>query len=413
MHKMDYHYKYLKYKTKYFKLVAERNASIHRKKNQLGGTNQNETESDPPFDNSHTSITEANNHFAIDFFENFDGASNIFSPISIIYVLSLIHLAAIGRTDTQLTNLLGHKFSVDDLHGVKKLFDSDSIKMMTEAIINKKYQINPEYIDMIRPLAKIIYTDFSNGDLIVSKVNKYIEQNTNGMIKNVISPGSIKENDTVIIINTIYFKSYWLNKFDPKLTTKMRFHRTREDVVDMMHQKNSFNYYENSSVQLIEMPYVGGNFMMGIVLPKKYLEEENLSYSINNVPIISEPQLTEMINNLGFTDVDLYIPKFTQRKKIEIVPILKKMGITNLFDKSNAELDLISPDAFVSDIIHEAVVIVDEEGTEASAATAMIMEKSAYIEQKPKLFKADHAFIYYIRDAVSGIILFLGDYQGN
>ena len=404
-------YKHLKYKTKYLNL-----------KKQHGGQNDT-TSSNSLTDSNHSNhsdkednkrIANTNNHFAIDLFENFDGASNLFSPISITYAISLVHLGALGKTDDQLTELFGHKFSTDDLQSIKTLFNNDIIKMISMILINNNYKINNEYLEMIKPLAMVIYKDFTNANMIAQKINKYISQNTNNMIKNVISDGDISSNDIFVIVNTVYFKSNWLTKFDPKLTSKMKFHKTNSDVVSMMHQKNSFNYYENSSVQVVELPYASGGFAMGIVLPKQYLQEENLAYSINNVPIISEPQLEEMINNLSYEDVDLYIPKFTQRKNLEIVPILRKMGVTYLFSKSDAELDIISDKAYVSRIIHEAVVIVDEEGTEASGATIIISkERSAPIRKSPKLFKADHAFIYYIRHVPSGIILFYGDYQGN
>ena len=401
---MNYRWKYLKYKHKY----------LNQKKLILIGAAENSDSAESSKDSTNTpTITQANNHFTIDLFENFDGASNLFSPLSIIYTLSLVHIAANGNTDRQLTKVIGYKHTIDDLKYLNGLFNNAVMSMCTTTVINRKYQINNEYLTLISPLSKIIYEDFENGALISNKINHSIETTTNGMIKNVIQPSIINPSSFLILINTIYFKASWLHKFNVRETTKMKFHKTPE-MVDVMHQINDFNYFENSSIQMIELPYDEKDYVMGIILPKKYLEEENLAYSINNVPIISEPQLNEFINNTQLQKIDLYLPKFTHRKRIELPAILKKMGLTNIFDRRLAELDIISKEIYVSNIIHEAVVIVDEIGTEAAATTVVVMEKKLMLTRpvKPILFKADHAFVFYIRYVPSNLILFFGDYQG-
>ena len=244
-----------------------------------------------------------------------------------------------------------------------------------------------------------------------------LKKKTNGMIKNLIDNQDINETMFFVLVNTVYFKASWENKFDVNNTTKMRFHKTPTNMVNMMHQINYFNYFENNILQALELPYDEKDYVMGIILPKRYLEEDEMNYSANNVPILSLANTNEIINNMQYTRIDLYLPKFTQKKNIELVPILKKMGITDLFN-NHAELDIIEKarGEFVSKIIHESVVIVDEIGTEASAATVVLGKETASApreEPKPKLFKADHAFIYYIRHIPSGLFLFYGDYQGK
>ncbi|XWV25564.1 hypothetical protein QJ856_gp0190 [Tupanvirus deep ocean] len=400
---MNYQHKYLKYKQKYLKLKYQL---------QYGGivTNQ-ETEDSVP----KKTITDANNEFSIILFENLDGASNIISPLSISFLLSLVHLAALGNTNRQLTNVLGYKYSSDELKRVHTLFNNDVMKMTNALIINKKIHVNKEYLELVDDMAEIHNDDFHNSKLIATKVNNYIENNTNGMIKNVVQQSDISTDTIFVLINTIYFKASWQHKFNVRNTTKMKFHKTEGNMVDMMHQKNYFNYYENKSVQVVEMPYDEKDYVMGVVLPRMYLEENGLDYSINNVPQFSKQEINEFINNLEFTEVELYIPKFTHRKKYDIVPILKKMGLIDVFGV-NAELDIMAKDAFISKIIHEAVVIVDEIGTEAAATTVAFGRAMAVrprIKEKPKIFKADHAFVYYIRHLPSNYFLFMGDYQGN
>jgi serine protease inhibitor len=392
---MNYYQKYSKYKTKYLNL-----------KSQIGGQISDQVPS--------KSIYDANNEFTIILFENLDQASNIFSPLSISFALSLIHLAALGNTNNQLTTLLGTKYSVDDLKRLYGQFNNKVIKINNALIINNKIKINKEYLQMINGLTYIIIENFDNAKLISHEVNSHIDNNTDGMIKNVISPDNITNNIMFVLINTIYFKASWQHKFNPQLTTKMEFHKTKSNMVDMMHQIGYFNYYENNSVQLVEMPYDERNYMMGIILPQKYLEENGLDYSINNIPQFSKQEIAELINNLEYTKVDLYIPKFTQRKKYDMVPVLKKMGLTDIF-RPDAELDIIAKNAYISKIIHEAVIIVDELGTEAAATTVMVSKENVALPDNlnPKLFKADHAFIYYIRHIPSNLFLFYGDYQGN
>lgn len=404
MEEGEFYHKYLKYKNKYDNLISARSKNY-----QIAGKKINTSENTIP----RMTKVDANNLFAVNMFENLDGASNIFSPFGILFALSLINLAALGNTSDQLTKLLNYNYSTDDLEIFYKIFNNDTIKITNLLLINKKYQVDKSYSNMIDNMAIIVSGDFDdNSTLIVNKTNSYIETRTNGMIKSLVDKEDIQSSTIFVLINTIYFKAAWEHKFDMNNTTKMKFHKT--NIVDMMHQIDYFTYYENNTIQAIEIPYEENNYVMGIILPKRYLEEDEMNYTVNDAPIISFPEIMEIINNMSYTRLDLYLPKFTQRKNLELIPVLKKMGVTDLFDH-RAVLG-ISGNIFVSKIIHEAVVIVDEIGTEASAATSInvkMMAMSPRDEPEPKLFKADHAFIYYIRHVLSGLFLFYGDYQGS
>ena len=428
---MDYQYKYLKYKNKYLQIKNNKNQVAGQSNDQSNGQSNDQSNGqsndqsngqsndqsngqskDQPL-NLHQNISDANNSFTIKLFENLEGASNIYSPLSVVVALSLVHLAALGNTDRQLTKLFNYKYSKDDLEEICKLFKNDDVKMVNMILINKDYKINPAYINMINDMAIIIQDNFENGPKIAAQINNYIGKKTNGLIKNLVDANDIKDNMIFVLINTIYFKAEWENKFKSHKTTKMKFHKT--NMVDMMYQKSDFNYYENSKIQAIEMPYKNSNIVMGVILPKRYLEEDNMDYSANNVPIISSSEINEIINNMSFTEVKLYLPKFTQRKNLELVPILRKMGVIDLFDSNYADLNIASKKSFVSKIIHEAVVIVDENGTEATAATTIFdidMMANPMMKKPEIIFKADHAFIYYIRYVPSNLFLFYGDYQG-
>lgn len=396
---MDYNYKYRKYYHKYWHL---------KNKYQKAGQNKSLNAI------TQRSMSDASIFFTLNLFDSLDGASNLISPLSISFALGMIQLATIGNTDKELTNLFNHKYNLDELQYIYRHFNNEIVKMNNVFIINQNKPINKEYLQMIEPMTMVVHKNFDDAPLIAEKINQYVEQNTDGMIKNIITPKNINPRMFFVLVNTIYFKGSWKNKFDVRNTTKMKFHKTDDDMVDMMHQVNYFNYYENEMVQLVELPYDEKNYAMGIVLPKKYLEEDEMGFSVNNVPQLTPFELNEMINNIQYTRVDLYLPKFTQRKNIDLVPILEKLGVTTLFHPKDAGLDLISKDIYLSYIIHESIIIVDELGTEAVATTVIGAKSTAVLEKEtPKLFKANHAFVFYIRDVSNNLFLFYGDYQGS
>ncbi|BCS82884.1 serine protease inhibitor [Cotonvirus japonicus] len=396
---MNYRKKYLKYKKKY--LVAKKN--LDNENIQFGSKINSD------FDNV---LTSSNNQFTIDIFNNFDGSTNIFSPISLLYSLSLIQLAADGKTDRQLTHVLEHKYTTDDLEYLSQILNGSIIKSTNMFIVNDKYHINPNYKSLIKDLIHIVNINFKKPSTIVNKINYFVETNTNGMIKEIVNENDIDVDTSLVLINTVYFKSQWKKKFNEKNTTKKKFHRTSDDLIDMMHQIGSFNYYENKAVQLVEMLYSNEEYTMGIILPRLY-NTDSVDYTINNVPIFTAPEINEYINNCQYVKVDLSIPKFIQRKKYDMVTILKKMGITHIFNE-NADLNILTEKQNISKIIHESVIIVDESGTEASSTTVVtgksIMSRPS--QEKPVVFIADHPFVYYIRYIPSNLFLFFGDYQG-
>lgn len=388
---MNYRHKYLKYKYKYLQL---------KNLTRIQNAGQN-PESEPMVDED---VVMANNQFTTTLFDGLDSASNIISPLSVSFALSLVHLGAMGETNNQLTHLLGYKYGLDDLKYLYKQFNSDIISMSNILIINKNIGINQEYVDMIKSLALVIRD--SDAALIAQKINRYVEDKTNSMIKDVVSG---KEVNAAIftLINTIYFRGSWEHQFDPANTVKMKFHKTRAELVDMMHQINYYNYYENKYIQMVEMSYREKNYAMGIILPPVYHEETPLEYTINNVPRFSHSEINEFINNTQYRKVDLYIPRFTDRKKFYLVPILIKLGLIDIFTRK-AELDIIAKDIYISDIVHEAMIVVDEIGSEAAAVKNVQADDDD--DEKPVLFKADHAFVYYIRHVPTNIFLFYGDF---
>lgn len=204
------------------------------------------------------------------------------------------------------------------------------------------------------------------------------------MIKNLLKQSDFSS-ALFVIVNTIYFKANWKFPFDKNETEKKPFYVNGKEInIDMMYQNTSLPYFENSELQMVELPYIR-DYAMGFVLFKKGIKN------------ITTSNLIDLNKNLNITKIKLYIPRFKQKNKYTLNNPLKKLGLNN---GSN-------PKYF--NIIHEAIVIVNEEGTEASAATAIVARE---LLEREIIFNANKPFIYYIRHLKTNIILFYGIFDG-
>jgi serpin B len=171
----------------------------------------------------------------------------------------------------------------------------------------------------------------------------------------------------------------------------------------MMHQTSRFNYMENDSVQVLELPYTGGDLSMVVILPRPDISLSKVEKGL------SSDKLQSWLDGLSKEDVDVYLPRFKMEKRFMLNDTLQKLGMKLAFDEFLADFSGMTPkpDLHISKVIHQSFVEVNEEGTEAAAATAVIMGGKA-VGIGPALFKADRPFIFLIRDIPSGSILFIG-----
>ena len=403
----SYNHKYLKYKYKYHTLKKYF-------QNRIAGV----------IDIPASKVNYPINMLCMKLFDNLEGASNIISPLAIIFILSLLQLASQDKTESELSELLEHKFSIEELDYLYQTFNGENITMSNIFLINKRKinKINNDYFDKINSVADVIVTKLDQPKKIIKKINSYIEKNTGGIINNIVSARQINESLVMVLINSTYFNSRWLYKFNKNNTVSMPFHKT--NYIEMMHQINTFNYYENEKLQFIEMQYEQKDYVMGIIIPI-FRDDNNLFQSTFNVPDLNIFDINVLVNKLEPTLIDLYVPKFVHKKNIDLVPILRKMGIKELFNKRLANLNTIAKDLYVSQIIHATAVAVDEEGIyenefnnlEPRGSEQLSLNKmnnqSPNKTNNTKVFKVDHAFLYYIRYTPANIIILYGDYQGN
>jgi serpin B/serpin B11/12 len=354
-----------------------------------------------PEQSTHTlqEFSKSNNSLACKLYDVMEDES-VLSPLSIGYITSLLHLGSVAGTENELTALMGRKNSLEELRAVFDLFNSDVVNLANAILVNKNMPIEKKYLEMMQLVALVSNEDFNNAQAVTDKGNNFIEKNTRGLIKNIIKTDFICPDVVMVLINVIYFKTLWEKQFKAKNTRDALFNGNQR--VRMMQVTHDFPYFENEWVQQVEMPYKGNQFCMGFILPKK--ETADLKDCLMNFHLLQK------------TATEVHIPKFTHRKNIDLVPLMNKLGVKHLFSSKDARLDAMTPvsSTHVSKMIHEAVVIVDEDGTEAAAVTVAVCRmESCCVKPQPKIFNANRRFTYYIRHMPTNMLLFVGDFNGN
>ncbi len=233
-------------------------------------------------------------------------------------------------------------------------------------------------------------------------INRWVEQKTADKIKDLRAQGSLSELTRLVLTNAIYFKGDWATKFKPDLTKPMPFHINSEKTIDvpMMRQNGEFLFAENDDVKVLELPYVGKDLSMVLLLPKTNMADLDAK--------LDAARLAEWTGQVSEREVDIYLPKFKFETKYELQDLLSGMGMVDAFALPPADFSGISgqKDLYITKVIHKAIIEVNEEGSEAAAATAVIMGVKAVLH-KP-VFKADQPFLLLIRHNETGSILFLG-----
>ena len=366
-------------------------------------------------------VVAANNDFAMDLYgqirSNSAGKNIFFSPFSVSSALAMVYAGAKGNTKTEMENVLSFD-NINDNNvnvGFRKLFEAfnDPTNNYTLSVANaffgrKGYPFLQTYLNIVTKYyyALLKNLDFAGNPAASRKfINDWVASNTNQKIKNLLSSTAITPATVAVLVNTIYFKGLWKIQFEVKKTISSTFHLTTTKSITtkiMNLAGKRFKYAEVSSLncKIIELPYDGDEVSMYILLPN----------SINGLAAL-ESQLTSAklntaISRMYRAKVDVSIPKFNMTLKVQLKDILHAMGMKDLFD--NADLSGMdgTHNLFVSKVIHKAYIDVNEEGTEAAAATAVVVEYTSV--ELPKTFKADHPFLFFIREKVTGSILFSG-----
>jgi len=373
-------------------------------------------------------LVDANTRFALDMYAQLRGQpSNLFfSPYSISTALAITYAGAKSTTAQQMAKTL-HFNNVKNLHQayaqlqktLNGLQASNRFKLHTVNAIwyEQTYNIQPDYKSLVEKTyaipnnAILNKADFLNQPQTVKRqINRWVEGKTNNKIKKLLSHDAVSSDTIAALLNAIYFKASWLHQFKSADTEKQPFYLNAKQSkkVNMMQQTKSFQYMENDLLQLLVLPYQRNDLSMLILLPKnpQGLSKLESQLNLNNMAL--------WLTQLHDAKVAVKLPKFRTESSFDLVKILQTLGIRNAFDTKQADFSgmINSKRKFaISAVIHKALIDLDEKGTEAAAATAVIMTRSAMIDRNPKSpieFKADHPFLFVIKDNTTHSLLFLG-----
>ncbi|KAK3734350.1 hypothetical protein QZH41_005337 [Actinostola sp. cb2023] len=244
-----------------------------------------------------------------------------------------------------------------------------------------------------------------------TEVNEWVRQQTHGKIKDFLPAGVLNLDTKLALINAIYFDGAWKYEFDRQRTFRAPFYafgrRENEMAVEMMSMSTKLQYYfdEEHGCRILQLPYSGNKLSMILLLPEELdgLGKLEKSLSIDNLD-----KWALLMTNIT---VSVELPKFKLSQQFELNKVLPQLGMRDVFDASQADLSGISATTglFVSNIIHKSHVEVNERGTEAAAATGVVMRKRSL--DMNEIFHADHPFLFLIRHHSSGSILFVGRFQ--
>ncbi len=389
--------------------------------NQSGSINEDAASDDEeltPVGN--LAFRDAVNAFAFDIFREVHEGNegNLFiSPYSIFTALAMTYEGARGETADEMAAVLSVEQDNESFHAyMKNLYEvlntkneEYNISTANALWVKENLQLLEAYLNVIREYygGDATEVDYSNPTEAAAIINQWVENQTNRLIKDLITADAISPLTALILTNAIYFKGIWKTQFDPVNTTNRTFEISAETSVEaptmsLIDTENVFNYTETDGLQILELPYTGDDISMIILLPKN----NDLSSTIDT---IDSDMLSEWTESMVETKVDIYLPKFQVETSYTLKNYLVELGMNAPFT-SAADFSGITggKDLFISQVVHKAFIDVNEEGTEAAAATAVIMELTANGGSSRIVFNCDHPFIYLIRHKQTGTILFMG-----
>ena len=368
-------------------------------------------------------LVDGNTAFAFDLYQALRGEQgNLFySPYSISLALAMTYAGARGETEQQMADTLHFILPQDSLHPAFNSLDQQLASRGEGAqgkdekgfrlnIVNaiwgqRDYTFLSDYLDV---LAENYGAGLRLLDFITAPeesrvtINNWVSDQTEGKIKDLIPQGVIDDLTRLVLTNAIYFNAAWLNPFNEKLTQDGAFHLLdgSEVTVPMMQQTESFGYAEGEGYQAVELPYDGDQLSMVILLPESgQFDSFEQSLDANYVDAI--------LKDLEYQQVALTMPKFEFESEFSLADTLSEMGMPIAFSRGADFSGMTgNNDLCIGDILHKAFVSVDESGTEAAAATAVVMTLGAVLN--PVKVTVDSPFIFLIRDIETNSIIFVG-----
>jgi serpin B len=366
-------------------------------------------------------VVDGNTAFALQLYQNLASAEgNLFlSPLSISTVLAMTYAGARGNTATEMAEALHFTLAGEELHSAfadlrRNLLEVEGkggvrLKVANALWPQKGYPLLQEYVALVERYYRISVTpmDYTKAaEQARQTINQWVERETENKIKNLIPPGTLNPMTRLVLTNGICFKGDWASQFKKSATHEAPFSRMRKSSINvpMMTQQHRFKYGERDDLQTLELPYAGKDLSMVVLLPK----------GADGLPqierMLTPARLAEWTGHLQEREVLVFLPKFTLTSQFRVDDALKAMGMRDAFLPERADFSGMDGKPHwlhIGAVLHKAFVDVNEEGTEAAAATGVVARLTS-VHEEPPTFRADHPFLFLVKDNRTGSILFIG-----
>jgi serpin B len=345
-----------------------------------------------------------------------------FSPYSISTALAMTYAGAAGETASQMAGTLHFALPQDSLHAAFNAYALDLEARAAQTTEGTPFELSianslwgqqdfPFRIEFLDRLgenygAGMRLVDYmADPEAARRAINAWVSDETREKIQDLIPEGAVDAMTRLVLANAIYFKAGWLHPFEDSATGPEPFHLLDGSTLDvsMMHQTESYGVAIRDGYRAIDLPYLSGNASMLILLPD---EGEFEAVEVG----LSPEMIQDLAGSLTYGPVILTLPGFSTTSSFSLNDALIGLGMPDAFDPDQADFSGMdgARDLYISDVLHKAFVSVDEQGTEAAAATAVIMGVTSAPADEPITFTVDRPFLYLIRDDLTGTILFLG-----
>jgi len=363
-------------------------------------------------------VAGSNSKFGLSFYDKLrkEDGNLIMSPFSVSSVMGMLSMGARDSTFNQIQEALafpsrsalqlGYRDAIPALRSTVNF----TLEAANSIFTKKDSNILPEFEQLLHENfhASAQHVDFTESQKAARMINNWVSDMTRQKIQHLIKEDMLTAETQMVLVNAIYFKGDWALKFDPAFTKEADFYvsNTKTVQVPMMKQEKKFKWAKLDSFQshMVELPYKGDRIVMQIVLPIERAGLANLEDQLKNQDIQKDFEKESYE-----TKLNLQIPKFKLEKRLPLTDVLTELGMKDMFLQGKADFSGVDGTKmlYVSEIVQKAFIEVNEEGSEAAAATgAVLMSRSMPLPPEP--FHADHPFVFFIRDTKTGMLLFQG-----
>lgn len=370
-------------------------------------------------------VADGSNRFAVDLYRELakEDGNVFFSPCSVHAALAMTATGARGETRDQMARVLhlpadpAEHLAAGDLGRYYARPRPDAELAVANALWGQKgFPWRAEWLVSVnrRFAAGLHEADFSaDPEAERNRINRWVEEQTRERIKELLLPEDVTRKTAMVLANAIYFKAAWATEFPKRATRDATFRLAAGGslTATMMNRRGQYRYAETDTLQLLVVPYKDEELAMVVVLPREPAGLPAVERGL------TADALAGWLGQSANVEVDVTLPRFRAEQRFELPKPLKGLGMTAPFEPEQADFTGMADyrrdewQVWISNVLHKAYVAVDEEGTEAAAATAVVMSARPVSLERPrpiKVFRADRPFLFLIRDMTRGTILFMG-----